>query len=169
MLPPNRWPVLWLVLMTLALGTPVIDAQEVNSTAMEIRLASTIAPIDAGIVGALEDAFKSRDGHRRHHVGAGTGEALKLAETGKFDLLLVHAKALEERFVAEGYGTQRYDLMYNDFVIMGPPSDPARIVGEKSATAALRKIAQSQSPFITRGDRSGTHVKELEVSESRPG
>ena len=144
MLPPNRWPVLWLVLITLALGTPAIDAQEANSTAMEIRLASTIAPIDAGIVAALEDAFTKKTGIVVHHVGAGTGEALKLAETGKFDLVLVHAKALEERFVAEGYGTQRYDLMYNDFVIMGPPSDPARIGGERAQRRRCEKLRKAR-------------------------
>ena len=86
-----------------------------------------------------------------------------MAETGKYDLLLVHARALEEKFVAEGYGTKRYDLMYNDFVILGPANDPAGIRGEKNAATALRKIAQAQSAFVTRGDKSGTHVKELEV------
>jgi tungstate transport system substrate-binding protein len=77
--------------------------------------------------------------------------------------VLVHARALEEKFVAEGFGTKRYDLMYNDFVISGPAQDPAGIRGEKNAAAALRKIAQAQSAFVTRGDKSGTHVKELEV------
>jgi tungstate transport system substrate-binding protein len=129
----------------------------------KIMLASTIGPIDAGIVGALEDAFKKKTGITVEHTGAGTGQALKMAETGKYDLLLVHARALEEKFVADGYGTKRYDLMYNDFVILGPPNDPAGIWGEKNAAAALRKIAQAQAAFVTRGDKSGTHVKELEV------
>ena len=138
-------------------------SQETKPVASEIHLASTIGPIDAGILGALETAFQTQTGISVHHVGAGTGEALKLAQTGDFDLVLVHAKALEEKFVAEGYGTRRYDLMYNDFVIVGPAADPARIRGEKSATAALQAIADSHSLFITRGDRSGTNVKELEV------
>jgi len=129
----------------------------------KIMLASTIGPIDAGIVGALEDAFKKKTGLTVEHAGAGTGQALKMAETGKYDLLLVHARALEEKFVSEGYGTKRYDLMYNDFVILGPANDPAGIRGEKNAAAALRKIAQAQSVFVTRGDKSGTHIKELEV------
>ena len=129
----------------------------------KIMLASTIGPIDAGIVGALEAAFTKKTGVVVEHTGAGTGQALKMAETGKYDLVLVHARALEEKFVAEGYGTKRYDLMYNDFVILGPVNDPAGIRGEKNAAAALRKIAQARSAFVTRGDKSGTHVKELEV------
>ncbi|MBS1126897.1 MAG: tungsten transporter permease [Nitrospirae bacterium] len=129
----------------------------------KIMLASTIGPIDAGIVGALEAAFTKKTGVAVEHTGAGTGQALKMAETGKYDLVLVHARALEEKFVSDGYGTKRYDLMYNDFVILGPVGDPAGIRGEKNAAAALRKIAQARSAFVTRGDKSGTHVKELEV------
>jgi tungstate transport system substrate-binding protein len=129
----------------------------------KIMLASTIGPIDAGIVGALEDAFKKKTGITVEHTGAGTGQALKMSETGKYDLVLVHARALEEKFVADGFGTKRYDLMYNDFVILGPANDPAGIRGETNAATALRKIAQTQSAFVTRGDKSGTHVKELEV------
>ncbi len=126
-------------------------------------LASTIGPIDAGIVGALEEAFTKKTGIAVEHTGAGTGQALKMSETGKYDLVLVHAKALEEKFVADGFGTKRYDLMYNDFVILGPPSDPAKIKGMKDAAAALRKIADAKALFVTRGDKSGTHVKELDV------
>jgi len=126
-------------------------------------LASTIGPIDAGIVPALEDAFKKKTGILVEHTGAGTGQALKMAQTGKFDLVLVHARALEEKFVADGFGTKRYDLMYNDFVILGPENDPAGIRGGKSAADALRKITHTQSAFVTRGDKSGTHLKELEV------
>jgi tungstate transport system substrate-binding protein len=129
----------------------------------KIMLASTIGPIDAGIVGALEEAFTKKTGIAVEHTGAGTGQALKMAETGKYDLVLVHAKALEEKFVADGFGTKRYDLMYNDFVVLGPAADPAKIKGMKDAATALKAISQSQSPFVTRGDKSGTHVKELEV------
>ncbi len=137
-------------------------AEQANAPST-IMLASTIGPIDAGIVGALEAAFTKKTGIAVEHTGAGTGQALKTAETGKYDLVLVHAKALEEKFVADGFGTKRFDLMYNDFVILGPSSDPAKIRGMKDAASALRAIAQAGSPFITRGDKSGTHVKELEV------
>jgi tungstate transport system substrate-binding protein len=75
----------------------------------------------------------------------------------------VHAKVLEEKFVADGFGTKRYDLMYNDFVLLGPPSDPAKIKGMKGSAAALKAIARVQAPFVTRGDKSRTHVKELEI------
>lgn len=95
------------------------------------------------------------------HVGAGTGEALKIAEKGEIDLVMVHARSLEEKFVAAGFGTERIPFMYNDFVIVGPPDDPAGIRGMKSATAALRKIAEKSAHFISRGDNSGTHVAEM--------
>lgn len=142
--------------------SPVFGADQAEQP-RKIMLASTIGPIDAGIVGALETAFTKKTGITVEHKGAGTGQALKMAETGKYDLVLVHAKALEEKCVADGYGSKRYDLMYNDFVILGPANDPAGIRGEKNASAAVSKIAQAQSVFVTRGDKSGTHVKELEV------
>jgi tungstate transport system substrate-binding protein len=128
-----------------------------------ILLASTIGPIDAGIVSALEDGFEKETGIRVRHVGAGTGEALKMSEKGTIDLVMVHARSLEEKFVVAGFGTERIPFMYNDFVIVGPSGDPAGVRGMKSATAALRKIAEKLVPFVTRGDRSGTHVAELEL------
>ena len=150
------------VLAMTALSIQVSGADPVTQP-RKIMLASTIGPIDAGIVGTLETAFTKKTGIAVEHVGAGTGQALKNAESGNFDLVLVHAKALEEKFVADGYGTKRYDLMYNDFVILGPAADPAKIKGEKNASVALRKIVQAGATFVTRGDRSGTHMKELEV------
>jgi tungstate transport system substrate-binding protein len=128
-----------------------------------ILLASTIGPIDAGIVSALEEGFEKETGIRVRHVGAGTGEALKIAEKGSIDLVMVHARSLEEKFVSAGFGTERIPLMYNDFVIVGPVGDPAGIRGMKSATAALKKIADTSAPFVTRGDKSGTHVAEMEL------
>ena len=128
-----------------------------------ILLASTIGPIDAGIVTALEDGFEKETGIRVRHVGAGTGEALKIAEKGTVDLVMVHARSLEEKFIAAGFGTERIPFMYNDFVIVGPSSDPAGVRGMKSATGALRKIAEKSAPFVTRGDKSGTHVAEMEL------
>jgi len=129
----------------------------------QVFISSTIGPVDAGIIGALEDAYEAKTGVRVRHVGAGTSAALTIAQSGSVDLVVVHAKDLEEKFVADGYGTKRIDFMFNDFVIMGPTADPAGIKGETSATAALKKIADSQSLFISRGDKSGTNVKEIEV------
>jgi len=128
-----------------------------------ILMASTIGPIDSGIVDALETAFERDSGIRVRHVGAGTGAALDIARQGSVDLVLVHAKALEERFVAEGFGLGREPLMFNDFVIVGPPSDPAGIRGMKSALEALRTLAAKSAAFISRGDNSGTHVAERDL------
>ena len=128
-----------------------------------VLLASTIGPIDAGIVGALEEGFEKDTGIRVRHVGAGTGAALKMAEGGQFDLVLAHAKALEEKFVQGGFGTKRIPLMYNDFVIVGPAADPAGIKGMKTAAGALRAILEKGVPFISRGDQSGTHVAEMDL------
>jgi tungstate transport system substrate-binding protein len=132
-------------------------------TSKFILLSSTIGPIDAGIVGALEDSFEKETGIRVRHVGSGTGAALDIARKGNVDLVLVHAKSLEEQFVKEGFGTERIDLMYNDFVIVGPSNDPAGIKGMKLATEALKQISEKRVTFISRGDKSGTHVAEMEL------
>lgn len=130
-----------------------------------ILMSSTIGPIDSGIVGELENAFEKETGIRVRHVGAGTGAALNIARKGNVDLVMVHAKPLEEKFVNEGFGTERIDLMYNDFVIVGPADDPAGIKGMKKVDEALKKIAEKGVPFISRGDKSGTHVAEMTLWE----
>jgi tungstate transport system substrate-binding protein len=132
-------------------------------TSKFILMASTIGPIDAGIVDVLENAFEKDSGIRVRHVGAGTGATLKIAENGNIDLVMVHAKSLEEKFVAGGYGTERIDLMFNDFVIVGPAGDPAGIKGIKLVGEALKKISETKVSFISRGDKSGTHVAEMEL------
>jgi len=128
-----------------------------------VFLASTIGPIDSGVVALLEDSFEKETGIRVRHVGAGTGAALKISQKGQVDLVMVHAKSLEEKFIQEGYGTERIPLMYNDFVLVGPKTDPAVIKGLPSAKAALQAVAAKGSPFISRGDKSGTHVAEMEL------
>jgi tungstate transport system substrate-binding protein len=149
-----------MMVLCLALIFPYLcKAQETKF----ILLSSTIGPVDAGIVGLLENEFEKETGIRVRHVGAGTGAALDIARKGNVDLVLVHAKSLEEKFVNEGYGTERIDLMYNDFVIVGPPSDPAGIKGMKRATEALRRISERGVTFISRGDKSGTHVAEMQL------
>jgi len=130
-----------------------------------ILLSSTIGPIDSGIVSTLEDQFEKETNIRVRHVGAGTGAALDIARKGNVDLVMVHAKSLEEKFVKEGFGTQRIDLMYNDFVIVGPKDDPAGIKGMKQAMEALKQISGKGAKFITRGDKSGTHVAEMVLWE----
>ncbi|MEQ8253111.1 MAG: substrate-binding domain-containing protein [Smithellaceae bacterium] len=128
-----------------------------------VLLSSTIGPIDSGIVSVLEDQFEKETGIRVRHVGAGTGAALQIATKGQIDLVMVHAKSLEEKFIVDGFGTGRIPLMYNDFVIVGPASDPAAIKGEKSATATLKKIMGKGVKFVSRGDKSGTHVAEMDL------
>jgi tungstate transport system substrate-binding protein len=156
--------VMLLILLLAACGTHVpTEGQQQNTGSKQILLSSTIGPIDAGIVDVLETEFQKKTGIVVRHVGAGTGATLKMAESGSFDLVLVHAKALEEKFVADGFGTKRYDLMYNDFVLLGPADDPAHVKGEKSISTALAKITEKQALFISRGDKSGTHIKELEL------
>jgi tungstate transport system substrate-binding protein len=140
-----------------------VTATEVRAEEKFLLMAGTIGPIDSGIVAALEAQFEKETGIRVRHVGAGTGEALKIAEKGNVDLVMVHAKSLEEKFVASGFGTERIAFMYNDFVIVGPATDPAGVKGMKSATAALQQIAAKGALFISRGDNSGTHVAEQEL------
>lgn len=125
-------------------------------------LAATIGPIDAGVVPALTQAFHKETGIQVHVIGLGTGAALDLARRGEADLAMVHAPALEEKFVKDGFGTERVPLMYNDFVILGPAADPAG-VRKATVAAALKSIAAKGAPFLSRGDRSGTHVAELEL------
>ena len=155
-----------LVMIGLLLGactTAAAPSQRSQEPRDVLLMASTIGPIDAGIVGALEEAYFGKTGVLVRHAGAGTGAALDMAKRGGFDLVMVHARALKDKFVADGFGVDRRDVMYNDFVILGPPADPAGIRGERRATAALARIAERQALFVTRGDNSGTHVKEKEL------
>ncbi len=130
-----------------------------------VFLSSTIGPIDSGIVSTLEDQFEKETGIRVRHVGAGTGAALKIATKCNIDLVQAHAKSLEEKFIEDGFGTERIPLMYNDFVIVGPAADPAGLKGTKTAAEALKKIKDKGSLFISRGDKSGTHMAEMGLWE----
>lgn len=154
----RKWAfTLWVCLILLFPGISGAESSKF------ILLASTIGPIDSGIVDLLENEFEKETGIRVRHVGAGTGAALEIARKGNVDLVMVHAKSLEEKFVQEGFGTERIDFMYNDFVIVGPSTDPAGIQGMKSAAEALKRISEKGVVFITRGDKSGTHVAEMEL------
>jgi tungstate transport system substrate-binding protein len=155
----------WVALLLLVVFVLSCAGLGKPKTSKFILMASTIGPIDAGIVDVLENAFEKDSSIRVRHVGAGTGATLKMAENGNFDLVMVHAKSLEEKFVKDGFGTERIDLMYNDFVIVGPSSDPAGIKGMKQATEALRRLSEKRPTFISRGDKSGTHVAEMELWE----
>ena len=126
-----------------------------------IIVQSTTSTANSGLLEHLAPMFTNLTGIKIRVVAVGTGQALKNARNGDGDVLLVHAKQREEAFVSEGYGVQRYDVMYNDFIIVGPKSDPADIAGIYDVTTALRKIAAAKAPFASRGDDSGTHTREL--------
>ncbi|MDJ0944547.1 MAG: substrate-binding domain-containing protein [Kiloniellales bacterium] len=126
-----------------------------------ILLQSTTSTQNSGLFDAILPGFTAATGIEVRVVAVGTGQALKNARNGDGDVLLVHAVEAEEAFVSEGYGVKRFDVMYNDFVIVGPPADPAGIAGLSDATAALKSIAAARAPFASRGDDSGTHKKEL--------
>lgn len=137
----------------------------VSASAAEpsIIVQSTTSTANSGLYDHLLPQFKSKTGVDVKVVAVGTGQAIKNARNCDGDVLLVHAKAAEEKFVAEGFGVARYDLMYNDFVIVGPASDPAGIAGSSDANAALRAIADKAAIFASRGDDSGTHKKEKKL------
>ena len=125
-----------------------------------ITVASTTSTQNAGLFDHLLPLFEAETGIEVRVVAVGTGQALRLARNGDTDLLLVHDKPSEEAFVAEGYGSERFDLMYNDCVVVGPAGDPAGIAGMGDAAAALARIAAAEAPFVSRGDDSGTHRRE---------
>ena len=128
-----------------------------------IVVASTTSTQDSGLFDDLLPKFEKKSGVDVRVVAVGTGEAIGIAERGDADVLFVHYKPDEEAFVEAGHGVKRFPVMYNDFIIVGPKSDPAKIEGGKSATDAFDKIADAQAAFASRGDDSGTHQKELEI------
>ncbi len=128
-----------------------------------ILLASTTSTDNSGLFKYLLPIFQKASGIEVRVIAVGTGQALRLGRNGDVDVLLVHHRPSEEKFVSEGYGVKRYNVMYNDFIIVGPRKDPARVGGMKDAVAALKRIARSRSIFTSRGDDSGTHKKEREL------
>jgi tungstate transport system substrate-binding protein len=128
-----------------------------------IAVASTTSTEQSGLFKHLLPAFEQKTGIQVRVVAVGTGQALDIGRRGDADVVFVHARPLEEKFLAEGFGVQRFDVMYNDFVLIGPKSDPAKVGGTRDIVAALQKVKTAQAPFVSRGDRSGTHFAELEL------
>jgi len=126
-----------------------------------IVVASTTSTQDSGLFGHILPLFKAKTGIDVKVIAQGTGQALDTGRRGDADVVFVHAKPAEEKFIAEGAGVKRYPVMYNDFVLIGPKSDPAGIAGTKDIVAALKAIKAKAAPFVSRGDRSGTHQAEL--------
>ena len=162
---------LWSLIFTLAVGllvgcVPVrtgVGSAAAAEPQQRLILATTTSTQDSGLLDYLLPGFEEEYGATVDVIAVGTGQALQIGKDGNADVLLVHARAREDEFMAAGDGTRREDVMYNDFVILGPPSDPAGIAGMSDAAAALTMIAEAQAPFISRGDDSGTHTKELSV------
>ncbi len=146
-------------------------AQSTATTAPTVRagtpdrliLATTTSTQDSGLLDFLLPDFEQEFNTTVDVIAVGTGQALQLGKDGNADVLLVHARAQEDSFMSDGHGVRREDVMYNDFVIIGPASDPAGIKGMTSAAEALKKIADTQAIFVSRGDKSGTHSKELSI------
>jgi tungstate transport system substrate-binding protein len=126
-------------------------------------LQSTTSTANSGLYDDLLPKFKAKTGITVNVVAVGTGQAIKNAMNGDGDVLLVHAKSAEEKFVNDGYGVERFDVMYNDFIFVGPPADPAGVKKTRTAVDALKKIAASKALFASRGDNSGTHKKEVKL------
>ena len=128
-----------------------------------IIVASTTSTEQSGLFSYLLPQFSKAEGIRVKVVAVGTGQALDIGRRGDADVVFVHDRPAEDKFMSEGQGVKRFDVMYNDFVIVGPKIDPARIAGDRDVVAALRKIAAAKAPFISRGDHSGTHEAELRL------
>ena len=128
-----------------------------------ITVSSTTSTEQSGLFKHLLPIFEKKTGIQVRVVAQGTGQALDMGKRGDADVVFVHARALEEKFVAEGYGVKRFEVMYNDFVLVGPKADPAKVSGTKDIVAALKKIAAGKAPFASRGDKSGTHFAELQL------
>ncbi len=137
----------------------------VNASAQDraITVASTTSTEQSGLFGYLLPRFTEATGIGVKVVAVGTGQALDIGRRGDADVVFVHDHVAEDKFMSEGQGVKRYDVMYNDFIIVGPKTDPAHISGDKDVADALRKIATAKAPFISRGDRSGTHEAELRL------
>lgn len=135
------------------------------SSSDELILATTTSTQDSGLLDVLIPAFEKETDYKVKTIAVGSGAAIKLGEEGEADVILAHSPKAEEEFVAAGFGIERQIVMHNDFIIVGPPDDPARIAGMESAADALKRIAESESLFVSRGDESGTHTKELSLWE----
>jgi tungstate transport system substrate-binding protein len=157
----GRRGVLRLALTALALLALAIPASRAAEDFIIVQ--STTSTQNSGLFEHILPLFTKKTGIEVRVVAVGTGQALKNAEKGDGDVVLVHSQPDEEKFVADGWGVKRYPVMYNDFIIVGPAADPAKIAGMKQAPEALKKIAEAQAPFASRADDSGTHKAELEL------
>lgn len=146
------------VVLCAGVGSPASLAAEDT-----LILATTTSTENSGLLAYLHPDFEKKTGIRVKVVAKGTGASLQLARDGNADLILVHAREQEDQFIADGFGVMRRDVMVNDFIVIGPETDPAGIRGVKDPAEALRRVAESRAPFISRGDGSGTHIREQQL------
>ena len=149
--------------LAFVLGASLFVAAQAPADDKFIIVQSTTSTQNSGLFEHILPMFTEKTGIDVRVVAVGTGQALKNAENGDGDVVLVHSKPDEEKFVADGWGVKRKDVMYNDYVIVGPAADPANVAGLKDAAEALKKIAEAEAPFASRGDESGTHKTELRL------
>jgi tungstate transport system substrate-binding protein len=149
------------MLRRILLGILLLGALPAHAQERFITVASTTSTDQSGLFGHLLPAFKRASGIDVRVVALGTGQALDVGRRGDADVVFVHDKVAEEKFVAEGFGVSRTQVMYNDFVVIGPKTDPAKATGLKDILEAFRRIQAAQAPFVSRGDKSGTHAAEL--------
>ena len=149
--------------LALAAATVLASATVATAQDKSIVVSSTTSTQDSGLFGHILPLFKAKTGIDVKVVSQGTGQALDTGRRGDADVVFVHAKSAEEKFLAEGEGVKRYPVMYNDFVLIGPKGDPAGIKGMKDVAKALQVIKNKQADFISRGDRSGTHIAEINL------
>ncbi|WIW44742.1 substrate-binding domain-containing protein [Bradyrhizobium sp. 62B] len=147
----------------IAIGALLLWSTVASAQDRTITVASTTSTEQSGLFGHLLPLFTKAEGIGVKVVAVGTGQALDIGRRGDADVVFVHDRPAEDKFMSEGQGVKRFDVMYNDFIIIGPKSDPAKIAGGKDVTDALRKIAAAKAPFISRGDKSGTHAAELRL------
>lgn len=155
----NRRNFLYAILMLLMLGFTSAHAE------MRLRMSTTTSTENSGLLKVILPPFEKSCDCKVDVIAVGTGKALKLGEAGDVDVVFVHARSLEDKFVADGFGVNRKDVMYNDFVVIGPKNDPAGVSGAKTTAEAFSRIASKNAVFISRGDESGTHQKEKDIWE----
>ena len=152
------WALLGMAILSLVLGKQPVQAQTKT-----IILSTTTSTQDSGLLDVLIPVFEKKTGYFVKTIAVGSGQAMAMGQKGEADVLLVHSPEAEEKFVAEGYGVNRRIVMHNDFILVGPPEDPARIKGMKSSSESFKKIASEKALFMSRRDNSGTHSKEKAI------
>lgn len=164
----NTQPVVLVILISFAISLVISSSFLLssckNDTDTEVILATTTSTLDSGLLDVLLPAFEKETGYKVKAIAVGTGEAIEMGKRGEADVILVHSRQDEDKFVEEGYGINRKDVMHNDFVIVGPKEDPANVKG-LSCEEAFKVLFRSKFTFVSRGDNSGTHKKELSIWE----